>query len=405
MKQRLSVLKPIIGNENTTKKIIVFFVALFFLSDFLTKILIVYDDTSFNRLAGVAKLIFEFVMLFFILKKGKINQPIILGSILLMAFLISKLGYVIIDNQTVDYSVIVNNIYYLNRYLYIFIFIAYIKLYEVRFSGKDDFIELFKTVLYVNSVLIIIGFLFKIELFKSYSLTARFGYDGIFSKHGEAAYYYMFFISVLYYEYFLNRTMKKLILLVAVCLISTLLGKKANFLFLFLLLMTHFVFIKRKAKEVGVVLLLLLAVAVSFWGTISNLFFEIAPFWQTVYQKHGLMATLTSIRSDFLIKFFEYVSSNWNLLNYLFGMGDYETFKIEFELVDLFMFFGFVGVIVFGYLFKKYFYKKGHALSTYLLLSILITSFFSGALFISVTGMMFFYIVFQWINTPEVTPI
>ncbi len=50
---------------------------------------------------------------------------------------------------------------------------------------------------------------------------------------------------------------------------------------------------------------------------------------------------------------------NWgnkNVLNYTFvGINDYLKMKVEFEMVDLFLFFSLSGVIVYYYFIKDYF--------------------------------------------------
>ncbi len=403
MEQNLRIVRRIFEDKNIIKRIFVVFVALCFVSDFLTKISITYGDSSFSRLAGVIKLIFEFLMIILLLKKKKITQGLVLGGILVFAFLISNINEVLASPTPINHNTLIQNVYYANRYLYIFIFIAFLKLYEVEFSVKDSFIELFKLVLNINSIIIIIAFLFKIELFRSFPFSLRFGYDGVFSKNGEAAYYYMFFISILYNEYFLDKKVKSLMKVIAISIVSLLLGKKIILLFLFLLLVGHIAFVLRKTKELGLGLLIVMMGLGFYREVITATIFKISPFWEGVYQNYGLIGTLTSIRSKLFVDFIEHASANWNAVNYFFGTGEYEKYKVEFEFVDVFLFFGITGIIVFIYLLKKYFYNKTSMISRCLFLCILISSFFSGALFISVTSMIFFYVVFQCINSKEYT--
>lgn len=401
MKKTLNILNKNIKRKNDLKGIFVFFVGLFFLSDFITKILIVYDFGSFNRIAGVIKLVFEIYMIVMLLKKRKINRVLILGLFLLGVFVISNLHELILHTEGFSYNVILDNIYYVNRYLYIFLFIGFLKSYEVSFERKNNFIKLFKTVLYINCYLIILGLIFEIELFRSYPYSNRFGYDGFLSKHGEAAYYFIFFITILYYEYINNKTPKKLFKLLVVSLVSILLGKKAVLLFLVLLILLHFTFVVKRIKEVVATVLISGAFIFFCNEALSELLFKIFPYWEEIRQRHDLLATITSTRSDLFKRFINDIAAEWETINYFFGIGEYERLKVEFEFVDVFMFFGLIGVLIFLLLFKKYFYNKENKLSTYLLLSVLITSFFSGALFISVTSMMYFYVVFQWINSSE----
>lgn len=391
------------NSQIQNKWCIVFFIILIF-SDFITKISFVYFDNVLERFAGIVKLIFEGIMIYFLIKNKKINQALFLGLILTATFFIINIRE-IITHSLLNFSIYIQNIYYANRYLYIFIFIAFLKLDDIDASLNEVFVTMFKKVMYFNSVLIIIGFLFKIELFRSYVYTTRFGYDGIFSKHGEAVYYYMFFISILYYKYIQNKTLNNLLKIIIISIISISLGKKAMLLFLFLITISHIIFVLKKGKSLGLVLTLITGCLFFFKNAILNLLFKISTFWEQEYLSNGFWSMITSIRSELFINFVNHIHLNWDLLNYLFGMGTYQEHKVEFEFVDVFMFFGLIGIVVYIYLFKKYFYKKGSIISAYLLFTILITSFFSGALFISVTSMMFFYIVFQWINSSEITPL
>ncbi len=389
----LSFSKIINRNKTLAQKVLMLFVLMFFISDLITKIFI-YFDASLNRFAGIIKLIFECIMLYYIIKKKEKHYALLLGLILFFAFLISN----IISKSYFDYTVVITNIYYFNRYIYIYLFIVFIKSAKINFQDFQDFVKIFKNVIYVNSVLILIGYLFEIEFFRSYPYSLRFGYDGIFSKNGEAAYYYIFCISILYYEYVLNKKKRYLIKLIIISSISLLIGKKSILLFLFLLSITHVIFVMKKKKILFFSVISAIIGLIFFKNNIGRLIFKMFPFWENVYNRYGLLGTLTSKRSTMLTDFIDYMIHEWNTLNYLFGIGEYEKHKIEFEFFDVFMFFGLIGVFVFWLLFKKYFYNRSNRLSVCLLMNILITSFFSGALFISVTGMMFFYMVFQWIN-------
>lgn len=391
--------KSNIISSNIEKKIFVLFVVLFFLSDFLTKVSLVYFDSSFLRFAGIIKLGFEFIMLFFLIKEFKFNTALILGLILILAFFVSNF----IKSEPINHDQLLKNAYYANRFLYIFIFIGFLKLYDVHFSGNDEFIKLFKTVLYMNAILIIVAFIFEIELFRSYFSSSRFGYDGIFSKHGEAAYYYIFLISILYFEYIKNKSRKNLLILISISLVVILLGKKNILLFLFLLFLAHIIFVLKKGKALGLLLIIFIPIILLLKEALLNGLFILSPYWENQYKSHGFMGMITSLRSNQLVDFINYIQSNWNVLNYFVGAGEYDEYIVEFEFVDVFMFFGLIGIIIFICLFKRYFYNKSNKISRLLLFCILMTSFFSGALFLSVTGMMFFNVIFQWINNTEFT--
>lgn len=374
-----------------------------FMSDFITNISNLYFDFKLYRLAGAVKLMFEVFMLITVFKNHRNIErlPLLLFFLLITAFAFSNFQFY--TKEELSLNNFYENIYFLNRYLYIFIFIIFVKSLNVAENIYYQIVKRFKQILYINSILIITGLLLKIELFRSYPGTARFGYDGIFTKDGEAVYYYGFFICILYFEYISKKTKNSLLKLMAICLISILIGKKALLLFLFVLLVGHIAIWLKKAKQLLYATVPIILVLVFFRNKIMDTFFKLLPYWKSMYDKYGVFGALTSTRSNLAENFINYVISDWGVVNYLFGAGQYEMHKVEFEVVDLFLFFGTLGLLVYTILFKRYFYNAKLIVKNTLLSCILITSFFCGGLFISVMCMMFFFVVFKWLDIHETT--
>lgn len=384
--------------------LLIFFWAVF-ITDFITNFLIDFEISTFTRVSGITKLVFEFVMIYFIVKEKKYKPKtvIVFTGLLFISFVLSNLNSIVSNPNYLSFSNLYDNVYYLNRYLYIFIFILFVGHKFPSHKYLDHLIKIFKKVLYFNTVLILLGWLFQLNFLKTYPSSLRFGYDGVFSKHGEAAYFYIFFIIILYYEYINYKSATKLLRLIVISCISILIGKKAILFFLALLFIAHFVFILKRIKLFVSTLTGLLITVYFLRHKIIDIIFTVFPIWESLYEKYGFWFAVTSKRSALLISFYEYISTDWNFLNYIFGKGEYELYKVEFELFDVFNFFGLVGLAIYICFFKVYFYKSTNKYSIVLLSCVLITSFFSGALFISVTGMMFFYVVFQWINSSELS--
>lgn len=378
-----------------------YIVIIFFLSDLITNISINYFEGSLSRLSGVVKLFFEIVMFGYIIKNFKEihKHTLLLLLVLFFSFAISNSANVF--SKTNYWENFFSNAYYFNRYSYIFLFIIFLQIYNPTYQFYHKIVRVFKGVMFINCIMIVIGWLFEIELFRSYPNTVRFGYDGLFSKDGEAVYYYIFFISILYYEYWLNNNNINLTKIGGGTLITLLMGKKAILLFLFLLLIGHMVFVVKKGKELACFLTLIIILIVSFKSEIVKLFIELFSFWNDVYEAYGFWGAVTSTRSGLFIDFIDFMNSEWRILNYLFGWGEYEKYMVEFEIVDIFLFFGIAGIIVYCFLIKNYFFSKQSKTSNVVILSTLLTSFFSGALFLSVSCMMMFYIITKWVDFKE----
>lgn len=122
--------------------------------------------------------------------------------------------------------------------------------------------------------------------------------------------------------------------------------------------------------------------------------FDLFPFWDKLQQKHGLLTLLLSKRDILLYSALDYVTNNWNILNYLIGGAYYsDSFAItQMDGPDLFIFFGLLGTIIYGLMFYIIFFKKNIIING-LTIIILICGFLAGALLMSPMSMIFLFLV------------
>tara|TARA_R110002049_G_scaffold307520_2_gene508268 strand:- start:26370 stop:27575 length:1206 start_codon:yes stop_codon:yes gene_type:complete len=377
--------------------ILLFFIISFFISDFATSIANKLFSGSFNRYSGVVKLLFEVVMAIMIVSNRDKNIKVIqVLFALLLCFLIGQF-MAIQDEYSFKIQVLEGNIYYFNKYIYILIFILFIKSIDIK---KQTFIKIFDFLIYflfINSIMILLGLLFEIQLFRSYEYTERFGYSGFFSKPEEASFIYMIVIIYYYYLWVIDKKNKNLFKTLFWIFFALLIGKKAILFFLILIFLVHIIFIAKYRIFYRFLLPLIVLVFYIFRESIIRFMLGLFPFWINIYQQHGLLTTLSSRRDLLLVDAVNYIDLNWGIFNYIFGGIDISKYKVEFELVDLYMFLGVFGVSFYFYLIIFHFLKRSNFLKKALILIVFFTSLLSGGLILNITAVIIFYIVANYI--------
>jgi hypothetical protein len=96
-----------------------------------------------------------------------------------------------------------------------------------------------------------------------------------------------------------------------------------------------------------------------------------------------------------------YIHENWNFLNYFIGGIDFNKVRVEFEFVDIFLFFGIIGIVVYTLFFKNAFFKKNNIVYNLILSAILLISFLSGNLIVSISNTLFFCITVLYLKKLE----
>lgn len=377
-------------------RIFIAFICLIFIGEFATKSCNIGYNIRACRINGVIKLLFEIFMVISILINFK-NEFIFK----LMAILCLIFGITFVINYTESEFVstlLKGNIYYFNNYIYTFLFIGFILTNTIKLKTLKLVFNIFKTIMIVNSILILFGLLFDINFFETYYNSSRFGYNGFFAKNGEVTYLYMILISILYYKFLKLNNKKDIYLAIFLSIISLLTGKKVLFLFLGLLFIYYIIYNFKTIKKYLAFLLIPIALILVFSKTILQNFSKMDSFWYDTYEEYGLLGMLTSTRSILCENSINYISKNWNWYNYFIGGINYNKYKVEFEFVDIFLFFGILGVIIFVILLKKYFFDSKNILKNNLLLIILISSFLSGTLFLNITCIVILFTLYKSLN-------
>lgn len=372
---------------------------LIFVVEIIAKTSNIYFDSKLYRVSGGVKLVFEIILIYSLVTNLKRQKFLIYPLSFLICYFIGhfSLGKSFLDLFS-EWTF--GNLYFLNSFLFIFLFIANVEILGLRKETFPIVLKIFEKVILVNSALILLGLLFEIELFKTYPLSTRFGYNGVFAKNGEVSYFYMILISILYYNIIVNQR-KSILKFIFIVTTSIVLGKKVMIFYLVLLGLFHLFFVYKGKRIIKPVVLVVVMTGVYFKNIIINVILNYSSFWANVHSEFGLLGALTSTRSLLLQNSIEHINNNWGLFNYFFGGINYLQHKVEFDFVDIFLFFGFFGTTIYILFLKNYFFHKEDKIKNYILTLILICSFFSGGLFFSVSSMLILYIAFREISKVE----
>ncbi|MCB0462037.1 MAG: hypothetical protein R2816_01380 [Flavobacteriaceae bacterium] len=381
-----------------------FLICISFLGDILRRFSF-YMNFEFTRYTTVSKVVFIIVGLIYLginfkqySKNKKVNKIFLSVLILVFIFLVSRLFI----TSYLDYQSILNNAEYLAKYLFLpFLIILFIDLKESKKHIKL-LIKAFEIIFFANILAIIAGLVFEIDVFKTYYYGDRFGYKGIYSMSGQTSIY--FILMIYYYMHKLifkindKWDLTKCIITIAV---SFCLGTKRIYFILPVLAMYFFFFLKGnnnlKTIKTG---LLFGGLFLFFREQIIEITIKNKLLFQEIYNERGLLSSFTSYRSDLLKNIIEDKSfSNWI---YLVGGQDFSKTRSEMGFFDLWLFFGFVGMIVYLGFYKALItFKRKHHFYWFCLITLIIIVFFADAFILDTNVPILLFLICSHINIYE----
>lgn len=382
-------------------KILFFFLMSFLVGDFLTNLVHEFNRfkevSFFYRYAGLIKLFFEVFMLIMIaFNLKKLSRVAWVILIISASFVIGQYLLSTVVDYDIKSHMFVGNIYFFNRYIYLLIFILFVQTVEIKTETFEKIYKYLEYFLYLNAIAIALGILFRIELFRSYEYTPRFGVSGLFSKPGEASYMYIIAIIVNYYYWIVKENKIYLFKLLFFILCSLCLGQKKIILFLIMLGIIFLVRNNRFKKFFCIALPIGFTFFIFFQENIVKTVLNFFPFWENIYNQSGLISTITSYRNELLETVVSHIEATWTFLNYIFGGLDFETYKVEFEFIDLYIFLGLAGILYYVCI-VSIFLNRSDFLKRILIIITFATSLLSGGLLLNVTSVIFLYITAKYI--------
>jgi hypothetical protein len=361
----------------------------FLIYDFVVKIIVHVTNISFFYNYVV---VFKLVLISPILlseKLRKIDLSYLLPVVgLLISYLVTQLFYF---NQINNYNLFFN-VYYFFSSIIPLLFVFFIS--KIEYSIIQKQISMLIWFLLISSFFILVGLVFEIDLLRTYFRSSRFGFSGLLLYHHEAGFIYFILLNLLYYKFIKNKTLFNLSLLILIMIISLVVGtKKTMFLTVFFFIYFFIDNIKR-LKTLFVVIISAIIGLIIF----SNIIDKYFVFFYDIYRKSGFLNSFLSYRDTLLTeKLYPYISQNNSIINLIFGWPFFKSHRSEMELFDATLFFGLVGLISYFLFFKNILLSKNK--QTYFMVSsLLIATFISGNLFISINVMMMMYLSILYMN-------
>ena len=351
---------------------------LFYLSEGISKYYLYYHSHKLNAPKNIKTVIIILLFAYLIYSKREAIIIKLLG--LLLLFIVGQLS--------LNYDILnVEKLTIIAKYLFPIFFLesAYIILKK---SKRQLFFKTFEYLIIFNSLLLLVGFVFDIKLFKTYA--HRFGFNGLFITSATSTYFYIIAIFYLfmnskksYYFYFLT-----IITLIS----SVLVGTKSIFLFLMLLLL--FISFYKINKKYRVKAIILAVITISI---LAFLFFVFEPSYLNFIKERGLLTAILSYRDElFLEKTMPFISGNWSMVNYFFGGINNVLNRSQLGFIDLFLTLGIVGSIVYLYFFYKSLVKsKMNKEFIFFIISMIIIISLGGNFFFSATIVVYLTIIQQ----------
>lgn len=360
-------------------------ISLFFLGDVLRKIALFFD-WEFVRFTALTKTIvlalqaITIIVYFKEYLKNKITRNLILIiTALLLVYILGQLSL----KEPTDIFTYNKNILILSRYLFWPVtLLVFHPLIGNDYLGKH--IKFFEILFLINSGIILFAFIFNIEILETYLSSKRIGYMGFYNTHNQASYAFIAFIYYYYYKViFKKENALKLFFVIA---ISLLIGTKKIYFFNILLLIGHLVYFRVYTKKIFHILLLPILAIGFFFKNAWVLFFEnnFSVFINIALEK-DILTSIMSYRNILLEQTIQTtVMDNWTTSNYLIGGPMFYISRTELGLVDIYIFFGVIGLLAFYYIFKTfYLLANKHKFYLIILITMIFVAFFAEGFFSS----------------------
>ena len=239
------------------------------------------------------------------------------------------------------------------------------------------FITQLQRFLTFNAVLIIAGAVFDVSTFESYPLSGRWGYSGFLwhlSFHSIA--YGVFLL------YLLEQKKKSWGFILLFSLALLLLGQKAGLLYVLLIftvgVVTNLYF------QVGII-----ASVVALFGSAPlwlPYVVAISPFWENIYNKHGVWGVLMSLRNENIENIWEIISPLLSVFDVMFGGAIRFPMRVEMMPFDILIFFGITGLFIFILLIFKIVPNWKWSIP-------ILVACFGGGIYESPLGMLLFFVI------------
>ena len=254
----------------------------------------------------------------------------------------------------------------------------------LSYLSQKDFkkIEnLFLFFIVLQTFIVFLAYIFDLNIFWAYD-KSRFGYSGLIVARNEASFIYVIFGIFIFAKWIETKKKIYLWIISGVFICSLLLGAKAVYIFIVSSIVYYFFFYIAKyfKRKYLLVLICLLSIVLLVIGAYL---LGLLDFFINFYNKKGFLSTVFSLRNELFIERVPPLLGKWNFFNFLFGGMNPATSLVEMDIIDLFLFAGIVGSLVYYYkIFNTLFnFKRNNHLAWFLVIQFLLIAGVSGHVF------------------------
>lgn len=203
---------------------------------------------------------------------------------------------------------------------------------------KELCLKVLRYFIIVNFLMIMLGVVGDIQLFRSYY--NRFGFNGLILNQVQASYFYVSMLFVFYKK-------KDFVLLAIIIVSGLMLGTKAFLLGFFLFMISLFLYVEKLNSRLRIT-----AVFLSTVFAISAIAITLSsPLFRKVIQENNIITAVLSYRDQLLLGFYHKINpDNFNLL---IGVLKIKYYRSELGFVDVFLFLGLIGLVFYCFMMLK----------------------------------------------------
>jgi len=361
----------------TKQQQLICILVLFFLSEAVTRVAF-FHWASFHNYSALIKGVFMLAAIIYSVFNLTTRRKLLLLFMCAVS-IIFVIGQFLFNDLTFGDN-FYGNLVFLGRYLFVFS-ICLVYYYEFTPKTKIKLYQVYEAIVMLNCAFILVGVVFDIPLFKTYN--NRFGYNGVFMAPSISTFFYA--LALTYFTHCFITQRKKIIQLIVVSIVCFLVGTKALVLF-FLLTAAHVFFCTKMYKNRWFYIIsgFLLVLALIFKSYVISVFSSLFRVPLRVYREYDLITALTSYRNWRLRdNFLPVIEEKWGALNYLFGGTDFTLYRVEFEIFDVFLFFGIVGTSLYLWFYFKHIvlFKKLTSFGAVQIIFLFLIALLSGTFF------------------------
>lgn len=375
--------------------LILSYLIVLFVVDIFNKVQV---DVQNTFLIGIKTIKTVFLVVFsIVLLKEKNYKPFHKLGFLALLFILGQ-GTLMIKEYDFMLSCLPGAVRDLSLYCFPIVFISFLNTINEA-KTIDRLALLFEVLIVLVVVSTLLGFMFSINFLSTYN-QYRFGYLGLLPKSITATYFYI--SALVYTNYNISNNLKMKVLFGTTLLASLLVGTKGIYLFIPMLLsynvIKHKYYLNRKFYFIVVPVVVAL---VCFQRLIFAFLQEKFVIIYSLYQQEGFLTSFMSLRDKIFFTNVEKYKHYWEWYNILIG-GRISAFTLfEMSIVDLFVFFGFIGMIyylktIYSLMMNKM--VKPSQFYVFSLSSIFFVSIFAGQFFINISAISYVIVAFYIIR-------